>query len=111
MKEIFLFIFISTLSLLGLHGQVIVSEDFDYEDGTTLGGADGGTGWGGAWMAVGQSERTVIADTINNYRTGLASPSFLQFTLIDSSENLRYQRALPEPISDDGNEYWLGFTM
>jgi hypothetical protein len=111
MKNLYLFLFILFFSFTGTYGQVIVSEDFDYADGTTLGGANGGTGWGDAWKSVGNSERTVIADTIRNFRTGKASGSFLQFTLVDSTENLRYQRALPNPITDDGNEYWLGFNL
>lgn len=111
MKNLYLFIFLSIFSLTGIYGQVIVSEDFDYAEGTTLGGANGGTGWGDVWKSVGNSERTILADTIRNYRTGKASDSFLQFTVVDSSENLRYQRALPSPITDDGNEYWLGFNM
>ncbi|MEL7003235.1 MAG: hypothetical protein AAFN93_10945, partial [Bacteroidota bacterium] len=90
--------------------QVIVSEDFDYTAGSTLGGANGGTGWGAAWEAT-SSERTILNDTLRNYRTGKASGSFINLTVADSAENLRYVRPLASAITDDGNTYWLGFTM
>lgn len=39
------------LSLATAHGAVLVSEDFNYADGTLV-GQNGGTGWAGAWGSL-----------------------------------------------------------
>ncbi|MEO9869404.1 FlgD immunoglobulin-like domain containing protein [Ekhidna sp.] len=110
MKKNYIILFFLTMTVCTLSAQVIVSEDFDYTLGSNLGGANSGVGWGGAWEAL-ATERTIIDDTLRNYRTGKASGTYIDLSVTSANENLRYQRALSTPITDDGNEYWLAFTM
>lgn len=94
--------------------QVIVSEDFDYAAGANLGGSSGGVGWPGGWQLLDGNEQTIVDDTLQNYRTGKASGRNLSMALstnTSASEQARYTRALPTEITDDGSEYWLGFTL
>ncbi len=109
-KRFTLFILMIICAVQVAEAQVIVSEDFDYTAGSNLGNANGGTGWGGSWQAL-ATERTIVDDTLRNYRIGKASGTYLDLSVTSAAENLRYQRALASDITDDGNTYWLGFTM
>jgi hypothetical protein len=98
--------------MTGLSAQVIFSEEFSYDSNSILGGANGGTGWAEPWELVDGVDQLILADTIENYRTGLGSPSYLQFNIPESdSINVRYQRVMSTEITDDGNEYWLAFNL
>ncbi len=113
-KKYILLILYITASTTLLRAQVIVSEDFDYTAGSTLGGSNGGIGWSGAWTLLSGDEQMVIDDTLRNYRTGKASGRYLGFNVNTDATNLkniRYTRTLPAEITDDGTEYWLGFTL
>ncbi len=112
MKKHYLILFFSMIVTGLLNAQVIVSEDFDYTVDGPLAGANGGMGWASGWILDGP-EQNVTEDTIKNYRTGKASGTLLKFSKNtgESSGNIRYLRQFSTPLTDDGNEYWLGFSM
>ncbi|MEO1054544.1 MAG: T9SS type A sorting domain-containing protein [Bacteroidota bacterium] len=91
--------------------QIIASEDFDYNNGSNLGGASGGTGWGANWELLLGPEQNVTEDTIRNFRTGKASGSLLNFQVAGAGENFRYQRALSSAITDNGQTIWIAYTL
>jgi hypothetical protein len=110
MKNIYYFISFALLftSTISAQAQVIASEDFNYTVGSTIGGANGGTGWGGPWTIITGNNKTVIADSIKNFRTGKATGTVLDVNFPPSAGNVRMERALATPITDNGNTYWFG---
>ncbi|MGB3464197.1 MAG: hypothetical protein WBA74_02970, partial [Cyclobacteriaceae bacterium] len=112
MKKVYLLLAFLLTIAFSMQAQVIVSEDFDYTTGSGLEGANGGSGWNGAWELVEGVDQMILGDTIKNYRTGIGSPSFFQFNIAETdSINVRYQRVMNTEITDDGNEYWLAFNL
>jgi hypothetical protein len=89
--------------------QVLASENFNYTVGSTIGGANGGTGWAGAWTVIGGTIQTVFADSIKNFRTGVATGTMLKVVTPTTGANVRMERNLATPITDDGGTYWFGF--
>jgi hypothetical protein len=89
--------------------QVIASEDFNYMAGSTIGGANGGTGWAGSWTIITGNNKTISADSIKNFRTGKATGTALNVDFPPTSGSARMERELATPITDNGNTYWFGF--
>jgi hypothetical protein len=89
--------------------QVLASEDFNYTVGSAIGGANGGTGWSGGWAVIGGTVQTVLADSIKNFRTGVATGTMLNVVTPTTGANVRMERNLATPITDDGGTYWFGF--
>ncbi|MEL6557470.1 MAG: T9SS type A sorting domain-containing protein [Bacteroidota bacterium] len=112
MKKLYLSLVFVLSMAFSMQAQVIVSEDFDYTAGSGLEGANGGSGWNGAWQLVDGVDQMILGDTIENYRTGVGSTSYFQFNIPETdSINVRYQRVLNTEITDDGSEYWLAFNL
>lgn len=97
------------LASVRAEAQVIASEDFNYPEGSTIGGANGGTGWAGPWTIITGNNKTVTADSIKNFRTGKATGRVLHVDYPPSSGSVRMERELSAPITDNGNTYWFAF--
>jgi hypothetical protein len=95
-------------ALQGVNAQIIASEDFNYTVGSTIGGANGGTGWAGPWTIITGNNKSIIADSIKNFRTGKATGTVLDANYPPTSGSVRMERELATPITDNGNTYWFG---
>jgi hypothetical protein len=82
---------------------VLVSESFDYVDQSALNGANGGTGWDGAWSFTTNGSTTVTVNAQNiAVPAGYAMPTGNQATLQTfTSGSVRVERALASSIDTD----------
>ncbi|WP_185154123.1 T9SS type A sorting domain-containing protein [Fulvivirga sp. M361] len=110
MRKHILAVFIFLVPIAPLWAQVIASEDFDYTPGTGIIGTSGGIGWSDQWTLVGGSDKTVVSDSITNYRTGKKSGTALNLNFATDTDNIRFERTLNAPVTDDGGTYWMAFS-
>ncbi|MEM7548571.1 MAG: T9SS type A sorting domain-containing protein [Bacteroidota bacterium] len=109
-KKLLFFIFFICLSTAQITAQVIASDNFDsYTPSNNIGGGTGGTGWAAPWEIITGDDKAVIADSIKNFRTGIATGTVLDVDFLEAGNNVRMDRRLATPITDDGNTYWLAF--
>ena len=92
---------------------VAAAEEFAYAFGDTLNGQSGGTGFGGPWQFRSGSSQANIAEKgtdIKQFeRTTSSNSLFVDHTA--GSSNARFFRLLKNPVTDDGETYYLSWVM
>ena len=107
LTRILLYLLLTCFSMSQMQAQVIASENFDsYPAGNTIGGGMGGTGWAAGWEIIVGDDKMIVADSIKNYRTGIATGTALDVDYLTAGDDVRMDRQLATPVTDDG-EYLL----
>lgn len=90
-------------------GDLLYYEGFDYTAGINLDGADGGTGWGGAWDKGGGASGDVQADGLT-YTQGEVELVVGGRSIRNSNAGIDYRRPLSGTYdSEDDRTVWFSF--
>ncbi|MEL6923703.1 MAG: T9SS type A sorting domain-containing protein, partial [Bacteroidota bacterium] len=83
------------------------SEKFDYDAGTELIGANGGTGFAGPYQLVADTTATIAEGGMTNFY--LLKETSSNKLAVRAEDNIRAFRALEGTYGDSGREYWMGW--
>ncbi|WP_235296942.1 T9SS type A sorting domain-containing protein [Portibacter marinus] len=109
MKRFYLLMLITACAAWSFAQSV---ETFDYVTGETLIGKDGGTGFSTAWEDAKSTEQAVIGEGgIEVPAIAGATTNNHLYIAHDGEGGPRLVRLLAEPVTDDGNTYYMSWIM
>ncbi len=92
---------------------VTAVEEFAYLAGDSLNGKNGGTGFGGSWTFRSGSNQAKIAEKGSDINAidQTTSNNSLFIDHAAGAANSRFFRLLKNPVTDDGQTYYMGWAM
>jgi hypothetical protein len=95
------------------NAELLVYEPFDYDDGTSLGGASGGVGFSGAWRDLTAGTTATIQPgnlTVPGLAPGLPAVGRSVLLSATASASLNIFRDFPEIAGADGTTTWISLV-